>query len=326
MPTIAILACPNAQALDITGPMDVFAEANRFLAPAQQYQLTVLGMETGPLVCSNGLQLLPAAHYAAFDQAVDLLLVAGGPSLPGLQADPALNAWLQAMDGRCGKIASVCTGAFLLAHAGLLDGRRATTHWNDVPNLAARFPRIAVQPDHIFVRDGRVYTSAGVTAGIDLALYLLFEDAGPEVSLNVAKRLVVFTQRSGGQSQFSPYLAPYVSEMSVMQDIQQFVLGHLREALPVTRLAGRAAMSERHFSRVFAREMRMTPGEFIERARVDAARVLLETDGRPLKTIAHDCGFASAARLRAAFLKHLGVSAHQYRQHFGAFTTAPPGA
>lgn len=210
-------------------------------------------------------------------------------------------------------------GAFLLAHAGLLDGRRATTHWNDVQNLTARFPSITVQPDRIFVRDGHIYTSAGVTAGIDLALHLVFEDCGADVSLNVAKRLVVFTQRSGGQSQFSPYLAPHVGGESVMRTVQLYVLGHLNEDLRVERLARVAAMSERNFARVFARETRSTPGEFVERARVDAARVLLETGSEPLKTIAHRCGFGSPAHMRTAFVKHLGVTARQYRQHFGAF-------
>lgn len=234
-----------------------------------------------------------------------------------------LSAWLRAMAGRAGRVASVCNGAFLLAHAGLLDHRRATTHWNDVQNLAARFPLVTVQPDRIFVRDGQVYTSAGVTAGIDLALHLVVEDCGADVSLKVAKRLVVFTQRSGGQSQFSPYLAPHVGDNSVMQDVQLFVLGHLDQDLSVQRLAGLAAMSERNFARVFARETRVTPAEFVERARLDAARVLLESGPEPLKTVAHRCGFGSAARMRVAFVKHLGVTALQYRQHFGAFSGHP---
>jgi transcriptional regulator GlxA family with amidase domain len=317
--TIAILAFPGVQSLDVTGPMDVFAEANRFLEPSDRYQIRVLGTVPGPLTCSSGLLLQPHMSYEALDETPDLLVVAGGAAVSRLPRDERLSAWLREMGGRCARIASVCNGAFLLAHAGLLDGRRATTHWNDVPNLASRFPGIAVEADRIFIRDGHVYTSAGVTAGIDLALHLVFEDWGADVSINVAKRLVVFTQRSGGQSQFSPYLAPHVAESSLMQTIQEYVMGHLDEELSVESLARVAAMSERNFARVFAKEARVTPAEFVERARVDAARVLLESSSQPLKTIAHRCGFGSPARLRAAFVRHLGVTAREYRQHFGAY-------
>jgi transcriptional regulator GlxA family with amidase domain len=319
MPNIAILVFPGVQALDVTGPMDVFSEANHYLAPPDQYRLTVLGTGPGPLSCSNGLLLQPHAHYEDAGDRADLLLVPGGPAVPGQPRCERLSAWLQRMGERCARVASVCNGAFLLAHAGLLDGRRATTHWNDVRNLAARFPSITVEPDRIFVRDGHVYTSAGVTAGIDLSLNLVYEDCGADVSLNVAKRLVVFTQRSGGQSQFSPYLAPHVGEESAMQKVQLYVLGHLEQDLGVERLAQIAAMSERNFARVFARETRTTPAEFVERARVDAARVQLERSADPLKTVAHRCGFGSPARMRAAFVKHLGVTASAYRQHFGAY-------
>lgn len=319
MRTIAILAFPGVQSLDVTGPLDVFAEANRFLSPAAHYAARVLGTVAGPIACSNGMLLQPHARYDAAPDALDLLLVPGGPDLPRSPADGALAAWLRDMARRCARVASVCNGAFLLAHAGLLDGRRATTHWNDVALLSARFPRIDVQPDRIFVRDGDLYTSAGVTAGIDLALHLVHEDHGADVALNVAKRLVVFTQRSGGQSQFSPYLAPYVGDDSILRVVQEHVLAHLDAPLGVAQLAGVAAMSERHFARVFAREAGVTPAEFVERARVDAARGLLERSSQPLKTVAHRCGFGSPARMRAAFLRHLGVSALAYRQHFGAF-------
>lgn len=316
---IDILAFPGVQSLDVTGPMDVFAEANRFLTPERHYRLRVVGTVPGPVVCSNGLQLQPHAVFDARAEAPDLLLVPGGPQLPRQVPEPALCDWLRHVAARSQRVASVCNGAFLLAHAGLLDGRCATTHWNDGSTLAARFPKIIVQPDRIFVRDGHVYTSAGVSAGIDLALHLVFSDHGAEVSLNVAKRLVVFTQRSGGQTQFSPYLAPYVDEGSVLRTVQNHVLGHLGEELSVARLAEVARMSERHFARVFSREANMTPAEFVERARVDAARVLLEASNEPLKTVAHRCGFGSPARMRAAFKRHLDVSALEYRKHFGAY-------
>jgi transcriptional regulator GlxA family with amidase domain len=319
LPSIAILAFPGVQALDLSGPMDVFAEANRFLAPAQHYTLRVLGLEAGLLRCSNGMAIQPDGVYGEVDEPFDLLMVAGGPELPRQPRDDALCAWLNAMSTRCARLASVCNGAFLLAHAGLLDGRQASTHWNDATRLAARFPRVKLAPDRIFVKDGNVYTSAGVTAGIDLSLYLLYEDHGAELSLNVAKRLVVFTQRSGGQSQFSPFLAPYVGQASAQQEVQQYVLAHLGADLSVQRLAEVATMSERNFGRVFLRDVGMTPGEFVERARIDAARVLLETGDAPLKTVAHRCGFGSPAAMRAAFVKNLGLSARQYRQNFGGY-------
>jgi transcriptional regulator GlxA family with amidase domain len=319
MPTVAILAFPGVQALDVMGPLDVFAEANKFLEPPHRYRLTVLGTEPGALVCSNGALLQPHACYRDIDEAPDLLFVPGGRGVSSQPRNDDLSDWLRRMGERTGRVASVCGGAFLLAHAGLLDHRRATTHWNDVPNLSARFPLVAVQPDRIFVRDGPVYTSAGVTAGIDLALHLVYEDHGADVSLNVAKRLVVFTQRSGGQSQFSPYLTPYVGDDTVLRTVQDHVLAHLHAPLTVADLARVAAQSERHFARQFARAAGVTPAEFVERARVDAARALLERSDLPLKTVAHRCGFGAPARMRAAFVRHLGVSAGDYRQHFGAF-------
>jgi len=317
--TIAILAFPGVQSLDITGPMDVFAEANRFLQSEEHYHLRVIGTVPGAITCSNGMRLLP--HGVFDDETVvpDLLMVPGGPQLPRQVPTAELCRWLRETAMRSKRVASVCNGAFLLAHAGLLDGRCATTHWNDGTTLAARFPAITVQPDRIFVRDGNVYTSAGVSAGIDLALHLVFNDVGGEVALNVAKRLVVFTQRSGGQTQFSPYLAPYVDEGSVLRTVQSHVLGHIDGDLSVARLAAVAMMSERHFARVFVREANITPAEFVERARVDAARVMLESSNVPLKTVAHRCGFVNPARMRAAFRRHLNVSAMDYRQHFGAY-------
>ncbi len=326
MPSIAFLICPGVQALDLTGPMDVFAEANRFLLPAQHYRMKVLGTEPGLLRCSNRLAIHPDGWYGDEQGAFDLLMVAGGPELPQRARDGALCQWLRTMKARTARIASVCNGAFLLAHAGLLDGRQATTHWNDVSKLVARFPLITVAPDRLFVKDENVYTSAGVTAGIDLSLHLLYEDHGAQLTLNVAKRLVVFTQRSGGQSQFSPFLTPYAGKTTdqspSQQEVLHYVMGNLDGDLSVRCLAKVAAMSERNFARVFMREVGVTPGDFVERARIDAARALLEGDQAPLKTVAHRCGFGSAARMRAAFVKHLSLSAGQYRQHFGAYSRA----
>ena len=307
------------QCLDLAGPMDVLAEANRFLPAAAHYRITILGTVPGPVTCSNGLTIQPHGTWQTCTAPPDLLLVPGGPRLPGLAPDGALSAWLRSVGMRSGRMASVCNGAFLLAHAGLLDGLHVTTHWNDASTLAARFPRVHVEPDRIFLRQGRIYTSAGVTAGIDLALHLVHEDWGGEVALNVAKRLVVASRRAGGQSQFSPYLTPHVDHASAVETVQAYVRAHLGGDLGVNRLAQVAAMSARHFARVFTRDAKVTPAQFVERYRVDAARVLLETGTEPLKTIAHRCGFGTATRMRLAFTRHLNVTAQQYRLNFGAF-------
>ncbi|MFJ3057075.1 GlxA family transcriptional regulator [Herbaspirillum sp. NPDC087042] len=318
MSTVSLLAFTGVQSLDLSGPLDVFAEANRFLLPAQQYQLRVIGGDAsaGPLTCSNGLQLTPHVHYREVTDASDLLLVAGGPVLVAQAPDAALCAWLRTQAHGATRYGSICNGAFLLARAGLLDGKRVTTHWNDAAELARQFPRVQLDPDRIWLRDDRLYTSAGVTAGIDLSLALLAEDKGAELALNVAKRLVVFMQRSGGQSQFSPYLTPYAAEQSLVGRVQQYVLAHLDQKMSVALLAAQAGASARNFARVFARDAGMTPAEFIELARIDAARGRLERSSLPLKSIAMQCGFSDASHMRRAFEKRLGVSPGQYRERF----------
>lgn len=318
MPTIAILIFPGVQALDVSGPMDVFAEANSFLPAEQQYAIEVLGTQEGLLRCSNGLSLAAHRHYAQANDAYDLLLVAGGPGLPAQPYDAALSAWLARAAGKAGRHGSICNGAFLLGHAGLLDGKKVATHWNDAAALAARFPLAQVDADSIYVHDGKLLSSAGVTAGIDLALSLLADDGGAPLALQVARRLVVYTQRQGGQSQFSPHLTPVVDAASPVAQAQQYVLAHLGEALEVDTLAQLVAMSPRNFARIFVRELGVTPARFIESARLDSARVLLAVSDAPLKTIAWRCGFGTADQLRAVFLRRLGVSARQYRQHFSS--------
>lgn len=318
MPTIAILIFPGVQALDVSGPMDVFAEANSFLPAEQQYAIEVLGTQEGLLRCSNGLSLAAHRHYAQANDACDLLLVAGGPGLPAQPYDAALSAWLARAAGKAGRHGSICNGAFLLGHAGLLDGKKVATHWNDAAALAARFPLAQVDADSIYVHDGKLVSSAGVTAGIDLALSLLADDGGAPLALQVARRLVVYTQRQGGQSQFSPHLTPVVDAASPVAQAQQYVLAHLGEALDVDTLAQLVAMSPRNFARIFVRELGVTPARFIESARLDSARVLLAASDAPLKTIAWRCGFGTADQLRAVFLRRLGVSARQYRQHFSS--------
>jgi transcriptional regulator GlxA family with amidase domain len=316
MRTVGILVHPDVQALDLSGPMDVFAEANRFLDPAQRYRLIVIGNEPDMLRCSNGMNIKPDLGYRDLGEELDTLLVAGGPALPERPADEELSAWLRRRAAHTRRIGSVCNGAFILGHAGLLDGRRVTTHWNDSAALAALFPQARVEPDCIYLRDAPIYSSAGVSAGIDLALYLVYEDCGAEASLNVAKRLVVYLQRHGGQSQFSPHLAPFAGAESPVAIAQQYVRDHLGDSLTVEVLAKAAAMSPRNFARVFLKETQVTPGEFIEAARLDAARRALEASAKPLKTVAYESGFGSTGHMRAVFMKRIGVTAAQYRASF----------
>jgi transcriptional regulator GlxA family with amidase domain len=315
--TVALLVFPGVQSLDVSGPLDVFAEANRFLSAEDRYRIDVLGSDDGLLSCSNGLSIQAHRRFSDAADSYDLLLVAGGPDLPNQDHGQELHTWLRDASQRCRRYGSICNGTFLLARAGLLEGRVVTTHWNDAPALAQLCPSTRVESDRLFVQDGALVTSAGVTAGIDLSLFLLAQDHGPEIALNVAKRLVVFTQRAGGQSQFSPYLTPYVEPTSPVAQVQQYVLGHLSEDLSVTVLAGVASMSPRNFSRVFARDARVTPAEFVESARVDMARVMLEASAAPLKGIAYDCGFGDPHTMRDVFKKRFGVTPQQYRQNFG---------
>ena len=314
--TLAVVVFPGVQSLDVTGPMDVFAEANSFLPPDAQYRLEVIGVERGWLACSNGLAIQAHRHFSEAVERCDLLLCAGGPSLPGLDFGDDFHAWLRGASARAGRFGSICNGAFMLARAGLFDGRTVTTHWSDALALAALCPAARVEADRLYVQDDRLFTSAGVTAGIDLSLYLLSQDHGAQVALKVAKRLVVFTQRSGGQSQFSPYLAPHAEASSPVAQVQQYVLAHLTGDLSIAELARAANMSARNFSRVFARETQVTPAEFVERARVDAARVMLESGGAPLKTVAYECGFRDAHHMRSVFQRRLGVTPQQFRRHF----------
>ena len=316
MRTIAIAIFPGVQALDVAGPLDVFAEANGFLAADERYVLTVVGAEPGPFRASNGLLMAPDRLVGAPGDRYDMILVAGGPDLPGGAADERLAGWLVEATPRCRRYGSICTGAFVLGQAGLLDGRSVTTHWQDARRLADRFPAARVEFDRIYLRDGALVTSAGVTAGIDLALALVAEDHGSALALAVAKRLVVVAQRQGGQSQFSPYLTVRADEASPVAKVQSHVMAHIADSHTVGKLAGIAGMSVRNFARVFAEEARMTPAEFVEGARIDAARNLLEGSDMALKAVAYHSGFGSADRMRLAFARRLGVTPAQYRASF----------
>ncbi|MDR6390363.1 GlxA family transcriptional regulator [Paraburkholderia phenoliruptrix] len=313
---VAIVAFDGVQALDVAGPLDVFAEANTFLSEHQRYEVTLLGREAGTVSCSNGMQLAVSSGYADRDIEWDLLLVAGGPQLPDEPLSNEFLAWLRNQAHNAGRFGSVCNGAFVLAHAGLLDGKEVTTHWSDASRLSREFPQANVQPDRIFVRDGRLFTSAGVTAGIDLCLSLVAEDFGHELAVRVAKRLVVYIQREGGQSQYSPYIGAGKDEDPIIGKVYRYVSEHLTDVLSIEELANAASVSRRTLSRLFAKHAKVTPSVFVEQVRVDTARKLLEDTDAPLKTVAFHCGFHNATHMRATFSRRLNVTPKQYRMRF----------
>jgi transcriptional regulator GlxA family with amidase domain len=318
---IAVVAFPDAEVLDVTGPLEVFSQAARMLGADRTraepaYRVEVLARRAGPLPMSSGIRLVADRAVGEVRGGLDTLLVAGGRGTSAALADELLLAWIRRMARRVRRLASVCSGTFLLAEAGVLDGRRATTHWETCGELARRYPRVIVEEDPIFVRDGNVYSSAGVTAGMDLALALVEEDHGRDVALRVARQLVLFLKRPGGQSQFSAQLAVQAADREPLRALQTWIADHLAEDLSVPALARHVAMSERNFARVFAREVGVTPARFVERARIEAARHRLEESSGGLDEIAAQCGFASAEILRRAFLRVVRVAPSAYRLRF----------
>lgn len=313
---VAIVVYEGVQALDVAGPMDVFSEANTFLDSADRYESVPVAAHHNPLRASNGIRLIADLTLEEATGGFDIVLVAGTPTPPETEPDPHLLQWVKELPWRSSLYGSICTGAFVLGYAGLLDDRRVTTHWQDAQALANRFPKAKVEPDLIYVRDGRLITAAGVTAGIDLGLALVGQRHGAETALKVAKRLVVVAQRQGGQSQFSPYLTAPADPESPIARIQDHVMANVRDRHSLESLAAVVGMSARNLARHFVQATGITPHEFIERARIDAARMMLEGSDRPLKAVAFDCGFGSADRMRIVFTARLGVSPIQYRASF----------
>ncbi len=316
---VEILAYPAVQLLDVAGPLQVFASANELAArdgAAPLYAPRVVSAASPVVTASAGLGLvaapLPRARTAP---APDTLLIAGGPGVHRAAADPVVLRWVRARAGRARRVASVCTGAFLLAAAGLLDGRRAATHWRSCAELARRYPAIRVEPDPIFVRDGAVWTSAGVTAAIDLALALVEEDAGRTLALAVARQLVMFLKRPGGQAQFSTVLSLQGAD-DRFGALNGWMAGRLGDDLSLPALARKAGMSERSFSRHYAEAAGITPARAVERLRVEAARRLLSDTRLPVKRIAQRCGFGSEETLRRSFARLVAATPQDYRTRF----------
>lgn len=323
--TVGIVAPAGSQTLDIVGPVDAFAQAGKIPGNPVHYAISLLGTAPGPITASSGLRLMPDRLIGETSELFDTLLVAGSPDIEALSLETTAAAWLAETAPVTRRIASICNGAFILGAAGLLMGRRATTHWQSADALAARFPDTRVEHDLIFVRDGHIYSSAGVTAGIDLALALIEQDCGPAVSLAVARTLVVFLRRPGGQSQFSVHLRAQLPEPSPLGALSRFVLDNLSADLSVERLARQASMSRRSLTRLFHEALQTTPARFVEAARVEAARSLLEAGPLSIQQVSHHCGFGSIATMRRAFIRHLTVSPADYRRRFQASPHAASG-
>jgi len=319
---ICMLVYPQAQSLDISGPLEVFALASRQAQDDEPgrgslYEVRVLAATTAPVELASGMRLLPDATYRDMPAETDTLLVCGGmgDAVDRVRADTALVAWLHDASSRVRRLASICSGALVLAEAGLLDHREATTHWSDVPELRNRYPAVRVLPDAIYTRDGPIWTSAGITTGMDLALAMVSADHGDALALKVARRMVMASKRSGGQSQFSEQLQA-LEQPEHFAALAAWIAENLRLRLDVAALADRVHMSPRQFTRRFGAHFRLTPQKYVERLRVEAAKPLLESTAKDIKRIAAECGFPSDEAMRRAFLRQLGHSPSDYRERF----------
>jgi transcriptional regulator GlxA family with amidase domain len=310
MRKVVIAGPPPVQILDVAGPLEVFSNA-----PGYEVQLANPGLER-TLRTNRGIVLGEATPIAELQGPIDTLILAGGPGAESGTYDPAFIAWIADAAKRSRRVASICTGAFLLAEAGLLDGKQAVTHWSFCDRLQREYPGVTVRPDPIYLRDGSIYTSAGITAGIDLSLALVEEDHGHEISLRIARFLVMFLVRPGGQAQYSHMLSHQSSATTPLRELQVWMLEHLREPLTVELLAERIGISARHFTRVCLRETGMNPGQFVDRMRVEAAQQMIDSSSRGLKEIADAAGFGSAEAMRRAFTRVLGVTAAEYASRF----------
>ncbi len=313
---IVIAAFDDAQSLDFVGPLEVFETAER-LSPGR-YTTELRAPSKQPFASHSGLKVTPDGSLSACRGPVDTVVVAGGVGVDAAIEDPRFLAAVRSVGARSRRTASVCTGAFVLAAAGLLDGRRVTTHWAGAELLAGRFPSLKVEPDRIYVRDGSVWTSAGVTAGMDLALALVEDDLGREAALEVARWLVMYAQRSGSQAQFSEPLAAQLAEREPIREAQERVVADPSRPHTVEMLADAAGMTVRSFARAFKREVGITPAAYVETVRVDRARQLLETSTTDTATVAERCGFGTVETFRRAFRRRLGVSPGAYRDRFRA--------
>jgi transcriptional regulator GlxA family with amidase domain len=306
---VVFVAYPGITALDLIGPHEV-------LGASGGYELVIAAPTAGPVETSRGPVLFANRSLSALRGPIDTLIVVGGAgTFPALR-DAGLVRAIRTLAGRSRRVASVCTGSFLLGAAGLLDGKRATTHWAACDDLARVHPATIVEPEPIFVRDGNVWTSAGVTAGMDLALALVSEDLGRDVALRVARQLVMYVQRPGGQAQFSAQLATQAAERDPLRELQAWIVEHPELDHSVEKLAARVAMSPRHFARVFRAEVGATPAVYVEQARVEVARRLLESTSLSVDEVARATGFGTVETFRRAFSRRVGTTPTEYRDRF----------
>lgn len=318
---VAFTAFDGVQMLDLVGPLEIFAAANEFVRRSGRsnqdfYRLEIVSLDGKPVRTSNGLKLEASHSLKWSPSSLDTLVVPGRLGMHGLLREKNLIPWIRKNASRARRVVSVCSGAFLLAEAGLLDGRRATTHWAGCDQLKKRHPSIRVEPDPIFVRDGAIYTSAGVTAGMDLALALIEEDLGQSIALELARWFVMFVKRPGGQAQFSVQLKGQVSSSPAIQKLLGWIAENLDQDLEVEKLARKAGQSPRHFARVFAREVGKAPASYVLEARLERARRELEDSPQGIKVVAARAGFGSEESLRRVFLRRLGVTPGEYRKRF----------
>ena len=318
---IGIIVFPGADVLDITGPYEVFTFANLIIqkegiSQEAVYPVTLLAEQSGLVTTQSGLQILADQCFSQIDKNYDTLLIPGGdPDV--VLANTEIVDLIKVMAPKVRRLASVCTGAFLLAESGLLDGFKATTHWNWCAEFSEKYPQVDVEPNRIFIKNDNIMTSGGITSGIDLALAMVEEDWGQKIALAVAQFLVVFLKRPGGQSQFSSYLIREASSHRGLRDLQSWIMQNPAEDLKVEVLAERMAMSSRNFSRLFVSETGMTPAKFVEMVRIDAARNLLELTKSQIDNIADSSGFKDPENMRRAFIRQLGVNPRDYRNRFG---------
>lgn len=316
---VVVLIYPGFQALDAVGPLEVLSGANELCrreGKPEPYRVELVALRAGPQECESGYALVAPRAYSAVRGPIDTLIIAGGSGSRVVRHDPKLLAWLRRASKRARRLCSVCSGALVLAEAGLLDGKRATTHWAMLDHLARRHPKVRVERDPIFVRDGAVYTSAGVTAGIDLTLALVADDLGAEVARTVARWLVVFLQRPGGQAQFSAHLSSAAPSDGAFQSLQAYIAEHPEHDLSVPALAARMAMSPRNFARKFQQQLGVSPAQYVLRARVESARIRLEKGKESIETVAARCGFGTEETMRRSFQKIVRVAPRGYRARF----------
>jgi len=316
---VVMVTFDSGQILDVTGPLEVFSHASRFL-PAVRYRTQVVTRRGGSVMASCGLEFasIPISDVTG---PVDTLMVGGGAGIDSAVADTELVAQIRRLATDARRVTSVCSGAFLLAAAGLLNGRRATTHWADCGQLDDAYAEVTVDPDAIYVNDGNVWTSAGVTAGIDLTLALVADDHGHEAAATVARQLVVYLQRSGGQAQYSALLAGQAADTEPVRDLLSWLRDHLTDDLSVAALARQINLSERQFTRVFKAEVGATAADHVEAVRLESACRLLESTNRTIEQIAKTCGFGTPETMNRAFRRRLNTTPGEHRRHFRGDTS-----